>query len=403
MGSGPGRSPTDRLCENLSLVDEDEAVLEITEDATLDSAKDVDLCLVGKVLLGKKVNREAFKGLIEQIWSPFGQVEVELVADNIFMFYFNKQEERNCVWQRGPWHFGKSLIALAIPQGSVTLWRYQLTQGNAGGKFMRVKVRIDISKPLKQWLCLKLSKNEEIIVVSMKYKRLPEFCFTCGRVGHGIMECLDVEARKLALEGTPTKFSSWLKASSGEKQYTRYNSQSYESSSDKVKSNEGSKEGEGDGSISLRPGSLASLKGMSVSVGAASNGKIVGTLALDGGTGSQSDEMCVDGPGNGPPFPHNTVDFQSKVKTTESLSGPNEKQITPAQNPKNQKNIVSTPKTKTIRPPDSLQIKAQTNETSLLPYPVSQNKARKWKRNARENKHQLKPGIVTNSVAEVAT
>ena len=87
-----------KLCENFSLADKDEAVLEISKEATLNGAKDVDLCLVGKVLMGKKVNREAFKGFIEQIWSTFGQVEVELVADNIFMFYFNNQEDRNRVW-----------------------------------------------------------------------------------------------------------------------------------------------------------------------------------------------------------------------------------------------------------------------------------------------------------------
>ncbi|TXG67122.1 hypothetical protein EZV62_008397 [Acer yangbiense] len=104
------------LYENLSLVEEDGAVLEISEEETVDGAKDVDCCLVGKVLSGKKVNREAFRSLIEQIWSPFGQVEVELVADNTFMFYFIKQEDRNRVWQRGPWHFEKSLIMLEKPK-----------------------------------------------------------------------------------------------------------------------------------------------------------------------------------------------------------------------------------------------------------------------------------------------
>ncbi|KAK2648256.1 hypothetical protein Ddye_015745 [Dipteronia dyeriana] len=130
-----GVSDIYKHCENLSLVDEDEAVLEISEEATLDGVKDVDLCLVGKMLTGKKVIREPFKGLIEQIWSPFGQVE--------------------------------------------------------------------------------LSKNEEITVVSLKHARLPEFCYACGRIGHGIMECLDAEARNLALEdfyGDPianNKKGSW--------------------------------------------------------------------------------------------------------------------------------------------------------------------------------------------------
>ena len=84
-----------QLCENLSLADEDEVVREVAEEDIQDGTEDVDKCLVGKVLSGKKVNREAFKGLIEQIWSPCGQVEIELVGENISMFYFINKEDRN--------------------------------------------------------------------------------------------------------------------------------------------------------------------------------------------------------------------------------------------------------------------------------------------------------------------
>ncbi|TXG63781.1 hypothetical protein EZV62_010775 [Acer yangbiense] len=101
-----------KLYENLSLAKEDGAVLEMSEETSIDGVKDVDRCLVGKVLSYKKVNREAFKGLIEQIWSMFGHVEVESVRDNLFMFYFKNREDRNRVLQRGPWHFGNSLIVL---------------------------------------------------------------------------------------------------------------------------------------------------------------------------------------------------------------------------------------------------------------------------------------------------
>ena len=56
-----------KLYENLSLANEDGAVLEMLKEASIDGIKDVDRCLVGKVLSSKKVNKEAFKGLIEQI------------------------------------------------------------------------------------------------------------------------------------------------------------------------------------------------------------------------------------------------------------------------------------------------------------------------------------------------
>ncbi|TXG60126.1 hypothetical protein EZV62_014699 [Acer yangbiense] len=156
-----GMTDTDisKLCENLSLVDEDEAVLEMDEEVQVDGVGDVDRCLVGKVFSGKKVNRE---------------------------------EDRNRVWNRGPWHFGNSLIVMEKPLGSgniaqlgfnkTELWVHihdihdlpilcmnmrtakwlaeQLGEvvepptesRECWGKFMRVKVRIDISKALKRWL-----------------------------------------------------------------------------------------------------------------------------------------------------------------------------------------------------------------------------------------------------------
>ncbi|TXG48581.1 hypothetical protein EZV62_024456 [Acer yangbiense] len=83
------------------------------------------------------------------------------------------------------------------------------------GKFMRVKVRIDILKPLKRWLRLKIGKFDNVTMVGLKYEWLPELCFACGRVGHGIKECSDEEARKIALEGSPTKLLEVSKNSRG--------------------------------------------------------------------------------------------------------------------------------------------------------------------------------------------
>ncbi|KAK1563780.1 hypothetical protein Q3G72_032714 [Acer saccharum] len=80
-----------------------------------------------------------------------------------------------------------------------------------------------------------------------------------------------------------------------------------------MKSNEGSKGGEG-GSISLRPGSLASLKGGSGSDTAALTVKITETLDLDGGSGAKADEMCVDGSGVGP------IEFNKKVGLSEVVA-----------------------------------------------------------------------------------
>ncbi|TXG48219.1 hypothetical protein EZV62_027513 [Acer yangbiense] len=86
------------------------------------------------------------------------------------------------------------------------------------GKFMKVKVQIDITKPLKRWLRLKLDKSEVIVMVSLKYERLPEFCYFCGRIGHASKECSDEEAKLEAMKGVSTKYGSWMRASAPDRQ-----------------------------------------------------------------------------------------------------------------------------------------------------------------------------------------
>ena len=49
-------------------------------------------------------------------------------------------------------------------------------------------------------------------MVGLRYERLPEFCYACGRIGHGIKACPDSEARIAALQGRSTKFGPWMRA-----------------------------------------------------------------------------------------------------------------------------------------------------------------------------------------------
>ncbi|TXG57142.1 hypothetical protein EZV62_018455 [Acer yangbiense] len=333
-----------KLYENLSITDEDVAIHEMLEATGEDGAEDVERCLVGKVLAGKNVNREAFKGIIEQIWSPFGHVEIELVSDNVFMFYFINSENRNRVWHRGPWHFGNSLIVLENPVGSGNIAQLAFNKADfwvqiheipilcmnrktakwlaehigevvdipsesreCWGKYMRVKVRIDITKPLKRWLRLKLGKTEEVTRVSLKYERLPEFCFTCGKIGHGIKVCIDEEARKMVVEGYLNRFGSWLKAPVLEKSKSKSKSkgvgQGIASSSKRTRSIEASRDTEEDVNVSLRSGSTTSHQNVPIRVplapGIVTRINEQQTLQQVGGNGPPlSGEMCIDGPGN---------------------------------------------------------------------------------------------------------
>ncbi|KAL5773147.1 hypothetical protein ACOSQ2_013071 [Xanthoceras sorbifolium] len=92
-------------------------VWHIAGDIKADGIRSVEHCLVGKILSRRKVNCEAFRGTIEQIWGTVGRVEIEMIGDNVFVFHFQSLEDKVMVWAKGPWHFDKSLIVLKKPVG----------------------------------------------------------------------------------------------------------------------------------------------------------------------------------------------------------------------------------------------------------------------------------------------
>ena len=51
-----------------------------------------------------------------------------------------------------------------------------------GGNFYRVQVKIDVGKPLKNVVSLKVGDRRMIFRV--KYERLPNWCAVCVRLGH---------------------------------------------------------------------------------------------------------------------------------------------------------------------------------------------------------------------------
>ncbi|TXG73549.1 hypothetical protein EZV62_002128 [Acer yangbiense] len=357
----------EKLYQSLSLDEEDKTVLEMAEDFTMEGIKDIDRCLVGKVLSGKK--------------------------------------DRNRVWQRGPWHFGNSLIALEKPVGSGNISKLGFNKADfwiqihevpimcmnrriarwladqlgevveissesreCWGKYMRVKVRIDIWKPLKRWLRFKPGATDEIIMVGLKYERLPDFCFACGRIGHGIKECLDEVARQEALDGSPTKYGSWLKAPIPEKGKSRLNSQTFLSvDSEKV------------------AGAAKDLK------------KTIPLETLTTGKGygpNWADEMVVDGPSIGlPGVSKELAQPQSDIdKSLPIVLNQNHKLSIPLPDTAAQSNQSS--KESTLASLENVG-KSSTSKPQQSP---KKKVTRKWKRSAREGQIHQSTSLISSPI-----
>ncbi|KAK3188198.1 hypothetical protein Dsin_027759 [Dipteronia sinensis] len=61
------------------------------------------------------------------------------------------------------------------------------------GKFLRVHVVIDIDKPLQRCLRADVIGDGVKYVMLLRYERLPDHCFSCGRFSHKIRECTNLE------------------------------------------------------------------------------------------------------------------------------------------------------------------------------------------------------------------
>ncbi|KAE8815176.1 hypothetical protein D1007_07499 [Hordeum vulgare] len=52
------------------------------------------------------------------------------------------------------------------------------------GGFLRARVTIDVNKPLGRWILIDSAKRKSRDWYDIQYEQVPNFCFSCGRLGH---------------------------------------------------------------------------------------------------------------------------------------------------------------------------------------------------------------------------
>ncbi|KAL2894811.1 hypothetical protein RDABS01_010720 [Bienertia sinuspersici] len=181
--------------------------------------KQISLLLVGRLLTTRPFNVEAFKRTMTQSWTLSGRVVIKPCGSNLFLFQFFHWRDKEKVLVGCPWCFDHQLLILNeikankqpsnVPLTHSPFWTriYNLPLNyhsdddvktivaNYGSimdvepddfgleNFRRVKLKLDVSKPLRRYQRIK-GKDGNIIRVEFKYERLPFFCYVCGIMGH---------------------------------------------------------------------------------------------------------------------------------------------------------------------------------------------------------------------------
>ncbi|KAL5734566.1 hypothetical protein ACOSP7_032427 [Xanthoceras sorbifolium] len=176
---------------------------------------------------------------------------MEVIGTNTFVFTFNGLTDRRRMLGGGPWCFDNALLVLEEPSGAgllanmrfakVMFWvqihnvpllcinvetclflggliggMVEVDSGPTGecfGKYIRVRVWVDVTKPLKRFLRVAVGNDEPKTVMLLKYERLSDFCTQCGLLGHVARDYLSAPVGEQASQ-TNMKYGMWLRATS---------------------------------------------------------------------------------------------------------------------------------------------------------------------------------------------
>uniref|UniRef100_A0ACD5U8J1 Uncharacterized protein n=1 Tax=Avena sativa TaxID=4498 RepID=A0ACD5U8J1_AVESA len=182
---------------------------------------------IGKLLSDKPAIADAMENALGPIWCPMKGIDVKDLGENIFLFTFHQASGKKKAVEEGSWTFDKGLLVMEefdadkalddyvfnkipiwvrifkLPLGMMNratrekigdqIGEYVgivgVENGLAMGQYLRVKVKLVISKPLMRGTMVEVGEGGKVKWCPFEYEFLPDFCFICGIIGHTDREC----------------------------------------------------------------------------------------------------------------------------------------------------------------------------------------------------------------------
>ncbi|CAI9116178.1 OLC1v1017262C1 [Oldenlandia corymbosa var. corymbosa] len=208
---------------NLSLGQRELKVIVPDDDASPEF--DPGRALVGRLVSGKVLGHNTIVQRLKGFWSLKDNLTTHALGDNTILFCFNSMTDKKRVMVGAPWFVEDHLLILSEDTADVIakrqvfthspLWiqlhglpvglmskKFAATAGdNIGqfievycdsegsyiGRFLRIKVSVDIRLPLMR--AITVSHKGQLLKIQLQYERVSDFCYFCGVIGHEQSSC----------------------------------------------------------------------------------------------------------------------------------------------------------------------------------------------------------------------
>jgi hypothetical protein len=215
------------------------------------STQTVSYSLAAKFYTRRILNVEAVTRTFKPLWRTERGFSAKDMGDNILLFEFEDEADMERVLFAEPWSYDKYLVAFCrvvedveienVVFDRVTFWvqihnlpmlslkrevaealgrgigevltSTESEEEMGGGRVMRIRVKVDITKPLCRGRKIGLANGKEGWA-AFKYERLSNFCYWCGLVTHGEQDCAHWLRNRTSLGKKDQGYGAWMKADS---------------------------------------------------------------------------------------------------------------------------------------------------------------------------------------------
>ncbi|KAL5566495.1 hypothetical protein UlMin_029659 [Ulmus minor] len=196
----------------------------------------------GRVISQKFFSKNAVHRILDRAWTTkasWAIEEVDRSERNVFRFIFNLKEDRKKIIDRGPWFLNKDLLILkewdpnyalhSISLNTTPIWahiygiplafmsreniwkigekaggvlQFDLKEHTKWKPFVKAQLDIRVDNPLFPGFYLPMKKCSPIWI-QVKYERIQDFCFCCGRLEHDRASCSEeLDTTVASLDGS---------------------------------------------------------------------------------------------------------------------------------------------------------------------------------------------------------